>query len=189
MFWVEINNSSDTELQANFVSEKNTNFLADIVFKYLFIILLTYGVTYILVYIYDSDAVNIYDIFSIELNSTEKFMLQVCKWYNKVVIPLALIIDLLFRKRNRVVNPFFAFLILIVSAVVLSIYEIFVYEYYNNDDHDKRIRLILITLISKTILFFLSYFLYDFYLYKVNKIPGNYILCDNSNDPRLIVKE
>ena len=188
MFSVELNNSSESEIQANFVNDKNTNFLADIVFKYLFIILLSYGFCYLFIYIYDKDAVNIYDKYSFDLNETEKFILKICKWYNKVIIPIALIIDLCFRKRNRVVNPFFDFLILIISAIGLCIYEIICYKFYDYGT-DKKIRLILITLISKFILFFFSYLFYDYYMYKVNKIPGSYILCDNSNDPRLIVQE
>lgn len=188
MYFVEINNSTESQIQANFVNDKNTNFLADIIFKYLFIILLSYGICYIVIYIYDDDAVNIYDKYSFDLDDTEKFLLKICKWYNKVVIPLALLIDLLFRKRNRVVNPFFDFLVLIIAAIALCTYEIVCFKYYD-ENNNKKIRLILITLISKFILFFFSYLFYDYYLYKVNKIPGNYILCDNSNDPRLIVQE
>ena len=188
MYFVEVDNSSENEMKTNFVNEKNTNFLADIVFKYLFIILLAYGISYVIVYIYDSEIFDtIYDDYTKKLNNTEKVLLQICKWYNHVGIPLALIIDFLFRKRNRVVNPFFDFLIVGISAVVLCIYEIVFYKFYKDDD--KRTRLILITLVCKVILFFLCYFIYDFYQYKVNKIPGNYILCDNSADPRLIIQE
>ena len=188
MYFVEVDNSSENEMKTNFVNEKNTNFLADIVFKYLFIILLAYMISYFIVYIYDKDTFeDIYDDYTKKLNNTEKVLLQICKWYNHVGIPLALIIDFLFRKRNRVVNPFFDFLIVGISAVVLCIYEIVFYKFYKDDD--KRTRLILITLVCKFILFFLCYFIYDFYQYKVNKIPGNYILCDNSADPRLIIQE
>jgi len=189
MYFVEVDNSSETEMKTNFVNEKNTNFLADIVFKYLFIILLAYGISYVIVYIYDSHIFDtIYDEYTIELNSTEKFLLQSCKWYNFVGIPVALVIDFLFRKRNRVVNPFFDFLIVGISAIGLCIYEVVVYKFYD-EESDKKTRLILITLVSKFILFFICYFIYDFYQYKVNKIPGNYVLCDNSSDPRLIVQE
>ena len=55
MYFVEVDNSSENEMKTNFVNEKNTNFLADIVFKYLFIILLAYGISYVIVYIYDSE--------------------------------------------------------------------------------------------------------------------------------------
>ena len=189
MYFVEVDNSSENEMETNFVNEKNTNFLADIVFKYLFIILLAYMISYFIVYIYDTDSFeDIYDDYTKKLNNTEKVILQICKWYNHVGIPLALIIDFLFRKRNRVVNPFFDFLIVGISAIGLCIYEVVVYKFYD-EESDKKTRLILITLVSKFILFFICYFTYDFYQYKVNKIPGNYVLCDNSSDPRLIVQE
>jgi hypothetical protein len=175
MFYLESYLSGESEQAAGLISDKNTNFFADIVFKYLFVIIISYGFSFLSVIMYKS--YYFYDYYGLSNNLIIKILFKITKIYSSVILPIALVIDLLCRKRNRVVNPIIDSIVFISAALVLTSYDIF--YYYRNAT--SKTNIILISTCSKLILFFLTYFIYDFYLFKVNKTPGSYSLCSDNN--------
>ena len=174
MFYLENYISGEGDQAAGLISDKTTNFFADIIFKYLFVIIISYGFSFLSVIIYKSEY--FYSYYDLKDNIIIEILFKLTKIFSIVILPIALIIDLLFRKRNRVVNPLIDSIIFVSAALILTSYDILYYKYKHSTN------LILISACSKLILMFLTYFIYDFYLFKVNRTPGNYSLCSSTSN-------
>ncbi len=167
MYFLEKVNSGESTEGQGLISQRNTNFMADNVFRYLFVIVIGNTIyCYVFrirhtTYYYGNDAIKILSII-------------IFNWYSFTVLPIACIIDFLGRKRNRTPNPKYDLIITLIFIALLSYIDCrssFYISYSNNIIHRFFTSVIL------NILFMaLSYLLYDYLLFKMN--GGNsYTLC------------
>ena len=165
MYFLEKERAGETTEGQGLITERNTNFMADNIFRYLFVIVIG-NTIYCYVfrirhtsYIYsDKEVIN--------------YLSQIIfNWYSYTVLPVACIIDFLGRKRNRTPNPKYDLIITLIFIALISFIDCkSQYFYYQGFDYFIR------SVILNSLFMALSYLIYDYILFKMNG-GQSYTLC------------
>ena len=165
MYFLEKVRSGESTEGQGLITERNTNFMADNIFRYLFVIVI--GNT---IYCY---AFRIHHIVHFTYNTKLLYYFNqiIFNWYSYTVLPIACIIDFLGRKRNRTPNPKYDLIITLIFIVVLS------YIDSNSAFLDiKQIEFLIKSVLLNSLFMALSYLIYDYILFKMNG-GQSYTLC------------
>ena len=165
MYFLEKVRSGESTEGQGLITERNTNFMADNVFRYLFVIVI--GNT---IYCY---VFRIHHIVHFTYNTKLLYYFNqiIFNWYSYTVLPIACIIDFLGRKRNRTPNPKYDLIITLIFIVVLS------YIDSNSAFLDiKQLKFLIISVLLNSLFMALSYLIYDYILFKMNG-GQSYTLC------------
>ena len=165
MYFLEKERSSESTEGQGLITERNTNFMADNIFRYLFVIVI--GNT---IYCY---VFRIHHIAHFTYNTKLLYYFNqiIFNWYSYTVLPIACIIDFLGRKRNRTPNPKYDLIITLIFIVVLS------YIDSNSAFLDiKQIEFLIKSVLLNSLFMALSYLIYDYILFKMNG-GQSYTLC------------
>ena len=166
MYFLEKERSSETTEGQGLISERNTNFMADNVFRYLFVIVI--GNT---IYCYVFRIHNINTSYKYGNDAINILSQIIFNWYSYTVLPIACIIDFLGRKRNRTPNPKYDLIITLIFIAIISYIDCrSQYFYYQGFDYFIR------SVILNSLFMALSYFIYDYILFKMNG-GHSYTLC------------
>ncbi len=166
MYFLEKERSSESTEGQGLITERNTNFMADNVFRYLFVIVIGNTIyCYVFrirhtTYYYGNDAIKILSII-------------IFNWYSFTVLPIACIIDFLGRKRNRTPNPKYDLIITLIFIALISFIDSenkYIYTYYSFLEY------FIVSVLLNTLFMALSYFIYDYILFKMNG-GQSYTLC------------
>ena len=169
MYFLEKVNSGESTEGQGLISQRNTNFMADNVFRYLFVIVIgntIYCYVFrigILKKNYQYNSLIFYHLIELIFN-----------WYSYTVLPVACIIDFLGRKRNRTPNPKYDLIITLIFIALLSYIDCrsSFYISYSNSVIYRFFTSVILNILFMA----LSYLLYDYLLFKMN--GGNsYTLC------------
>jgi hypothetical protein len=169
MYFLEKVNSGESTEGQGLISQRNTNFMADNVFRYLFVIVI--GNT-IYCYVFRIGMVN--KNYSYNTPVFYHLIELIFNWYSYTVLPVACIIDFLGRKRNRTPNPKYDLIITLIFIALLSYIDCrsSFYISYSNSVIYRFFTSVLLNILFMA----LSYLLYDYLLFKMN--GGNsYTLC------------
>lgn len=165
MYFLEKERAGETTEGQGLITERNTNFMADNIFRYLFVIVI--GNT---IYCY---VFRIHHIVHFTYNTKLLYYFNqiIFNWYSYTVLPVACIIDFLGRKRNRTPNPKYDLIITLIFIVVLS------YIDSNSAFLDiKQIEFLIKSVLLNSLFMALSYLIYDYILFKMNG-GQSYTLC------------
>ena len=166
MYFLEKVNSGESTEGQGLITQRNTNFMADNIFRYLFVIVIGNTIyCYVFrihhnTYNYGSDAIKV--LSQIIFNC-----------YSYTVLPVACIIDFLGRKRNRTPNPKYDLIITLIFIALISFIDSenkYIYTYYSFLEY------FIVSVLLNTLFMALSYFIYDYILFKMNG-GQSYTLC------------
>ena len=162
MYFLEKVNSGESTEGQGLITQRNTNFMADNIFRYLFVIVIGNSIyCYVFRIIYRSNIIYVRDLFNIIFN-----------WYSYTILPIACIIDFCGRKRNRTPNPKYDLIITLIVIAILSFIDSKLTLIMSLTQFDIFLR----SIILNTLFMGLTYLLYDYLLFKMN--GGNsYTLC------------
>lgn len=162
MYFLEKVNSGESTEGQGLITQRNTNFMADNIFRYLFVIVIGNSIyCYVFRIIYRNDIIYVRDLFNIIFN-----------WYSYTILPIACIIDFCGRKRNRTPNPKYDLIITLIVIAILS----FIDSKFTLILSPTQFDIFLLSIILNTLFMGLTYLLYDYLLFKMN--GGNsYTLC------------
>jgi hypothetical protein len=167
MYFLEKVNSGESTEGQGLITQRNTNFMADNIFRYLFVIVIGNSIyCYVFRIIYRNDIIYVRDLFNIIFN-----------WYSYTILPIACIIDFCGRKRNRTPNPKYDLIITLIVITILSFIDSKFTLILSLTQFDIFLR----SIILNTLFMGLTYLLYDYLLFKMN--GGNsYTLCPQETE-------
>ena len=167
MYFLEKVNSGESTEGQGLITQRNTNFMADNIFRYLFVIVIGNSIyCYVFRIIYRNDIIYVRDLFNIIFN-----------WYSYTILPIACIIDFCGRKRNRTPNPKYDLIITLIVIAILSFIDSKFTLILSLTQFDIFLR----SIILNTLFMGLTYLLYDYLLFKMN--GGNsYTLCPQETE-------
>ena len=167
MYFLEKVNSGESTEGQGLITQRNTNFMADNIFRYLFVIVIGNSIyCYVFRIIYRNDIIYVRDLFNIIFN-----------WYSYTILPIACIIDFCGRKRNRTPNPKYDLIITLIVIAILS----FIDSKFTLILSPTQFDIFLLSIILNTLFMGLAYLLYDYLLFKMN--GGNsYTLCPQETE-------
>jgi len=167
MYFLEKVNSGESTEGQGLITQRNTNFMADNIFRYLFVIVIGNSIyCYVFRIIYRNDIIYVRDLFNIIFN-----------WYSYTILPIACIIDFCGRKRNRTPNPKYDLIITLIVIAILS----FIDSKFTLILSPTQFDIFLLSIILNTLFMGLTYLLYDYLLFKMN--GGNsYTLCPQETE-------
>ena len=167
MYFLEKVNSGESTEGQGLITQRNTNFMADNIFRYLFVIVIGNSIyCYVFRIIYRNDIIYVRDLFNIIFN-----------WYSYTILPIACIIDFCGRKRNRTPNPKYDLIITLIVIAILSFIDSKFTLILSLTQFDIFLR----SIILNTLFMGLAYLLYDYLLFKMN--GGNsYTLCPQETE-------
>ena len=167
MYFLEKVNSGESTEGQGLITQRNTNFMADNIFRYLFVIVIGNSIyCYVFRIIYRSNIIYVRDLFNIIFN-----------WYSYTILPIACIIDFCGRKRNRTPNPKYDLIITLIVIAILS----FIDSKFTLILSPTQFDIFLLSIILNTLFMGLTYLLYDYLLFKMN--GGNsYTLCPQETE-------
>ena len=167
MYFLEKVNSGESTEGQGLITQRNTNFMADNIFRYLFVIVIGNSIyCYVFRIIYRSNIIYVRDLFNIIFN-----------WYSYTILPIACIIDFCGRKRNRTPNPKYDLIITLIVIAILSFIDSKLTLIMSLTQFDIFLR----SIILNTLFMGLTYLLYDYLLFKMN--GGNsYTLCPQETE-------
>ena len=167
MYFLEKVNSGESTEGQGLITQRNTNFMADNIFRYLFVIVIGNSIyCYVFRIIYRNDIIYVRDLFNIIFN-----------WYSYTILPIACIIDFCGRKRNRTPNPKYDLIITLIVIAILS----FIDSKFTLILSPTQFNIFLLSIILNTLFMGLTYLLYDYLLFKMN--GGNsYTLCPQETE-------
>ena len=167
MYFLEKVNSGESTEGQGLITQRNTNFMADNIFRYLFVIVIGNSIyCYVFRIGYRNDIIYVRDLFNIIFN-----------WYSYTILPIACIIDFCGRKRNRTPNPKYDLIITLIVIAILSFIDSKFTLILSLTQFDIFLR----SIILNTLFMGLTYLLYDYLLFKMN--GGNsYTLCPQETE-------
>lgn len=167
MYFLEKVNSGESTEGQGLITQRNTNFMADNIFRYLFVIVIGNSIyCYVFRIGYRNHIIYVRDLFNIIFN-----------WYSYTILPIACIIDFCGRKRNRTPNPKYDLIITLIVIAILSFIDSKFTLILSLTQFDIFLR----SIILNTLFMGLTYLLYDYLLFKMN--GGNsYTLCPQETE-------
>jgi len=168
MYFLEKVNSGESTEGQGLITQKNTNFMADNIFRYLFVIVIGNSIyCYVFRIIYVKNRIIYFD----------DLLKLIFNWYSYTILPIACIIDFCGRKRNRTPNPKYDLIITLIVIALISIIDCRFTSIESLSHND----VFLLSIILNTLFMGLAYLLYDYLLFKMN--GGNsYTLCPQETE-------
>ena len=159
MFFLEMSYSGESTAGQGLINDRNTNFMADTLFRYLFFIIIGNALFSYIFRIYYRVYIPIY------ANAEMVFkyiMLSYIYWYSYSILPFACIVDFCCRKRNRTPNPKYDLTITLLFAIIIGLMND--NSGINPNYRYGQINRVIANIISMGI----TYLIYDYLLFKMN---------------------
>ena len=160
MFFLEMSYSGESTVGQGLINDRNTNFMADTLFRYIFVIIIGNALFSYIFRIYHRA---IYIPRYAEPSKVIRYMmLNYIYWYSYSILPFACIVDFCCRKRNRTPNPKYDLTITLLFAVILGLLDDSLgidLGYTSN-----KLSRVFANIISMGV----TYLIYDYLLFKIN---------------------
>ena len=159
MFFLEMSYSGESTAGEGLINDRNTNFMADTLFRYLFVIIIGNALFSYIFRIY-------YRVYIPRYANPEVvfkyMMLSYIYWYSYSILPFACIVDFCCRKRNRTPNPKYDLTITLLFAIIIGLMD-------DNSGINLNYRYgQLNRVIANIISMGITYLIYDYLLFKIN---------------------
>ena len=159
MFFLEMSYSGESTAGQGLINDRNTNFMADTLFRYLFVIIIGNALFSYIFRIYYRAYMPRYADASMVFRY---MMLNYIYWYSYSILPFACIVDFCCRKRNRTPNPKYDLTITLLFAIIIGLMN-------DNSGINPTYRYGQINrVVANIISMGITYLIYDYLLFKMN---------------------